>query len=89
MNGKVGGRGNKNSGRKKKAEELRIYIEKIKEQITNDALVELSRKTVYTAIKEYPSIITAKELALPIQLKSMTDKKEVIVKDFNKLLNEA
>jgi hypothetical protein len=68
------------SGRKKKAEEVRLYIEKIKEDITNEALLELSRKAVYEVLKSYPSLFTAKDFALPIALKGMSEKLDLTTK---------
>jgi len=69
-------KGNKNSGRKKLKEELRIYREKIK-QIT---LEELAASKVYQHLEEHTKNNDrqgVKELALPVYLKSKIDKSEV------------
>jgi len=64
------------SGRKKKAEEVRLYLENIKGKITNEALIELARDTVFTAIKDNPNLVVAEKFALPVTLKGIADKSE-------------
>jgi pyruvate dehydrogenase complex dehydrogenase (E1) component len=67
------GRGNRNSGRKSLAEE----INKVKEKITQEALIELANKKVFAAINGANNHDDIKEIALPITLKGMIDKKEI------------
>lgn len=64
------------SGRKKKAEELRIYINKIKEEITQEALIALANKKVFAAIDKANTHFKIKDIALPVTLKGMTEKTE-------------
>lgn len=62
------------SGRRSKAEEfLRFY-----EGVKAETLVELANKIVAHQLESHPgNIITAKEFALPITLKGMTEKVKV------------
>ncbi|MEK6883937.1 MAG: hypothetical protein AABY22_30180 [Nanoarchaeota archaeon] len=71
------GRGNSNSGTKTKKE----IIEAATETITQEALINLANSRVYkqmikeSGVDEYDYLKT-KELALPVTLKGMTEKKE-------------
>lgn len=75
------GRGKKGvSGRKPRAVELAVYINKIKEEITQEALIALSNKIIakrLIEIDENGSVLLSKEFALPIALKAIKEKKEV------------
>lgn len=76
--GNNGNVGNKNSGRKTIKEE----VEAAKELITQEALIALANSRVYkqmikeSGVDEYDYLKT-KELALPVTLKGMTEKKEL------------
>ena len=67
------GRGNSNSGRKSKAEELEL----VKDKVTQEALIELANSKVYKELQKAKGIKNVKDLGLPITLKGMTDKKEI------------
>ena len=74
--------GNKNSGRKTIKEE----IEAARELITQDALISLANSKVYKQLKkieeENPeAFVKTKELALPITLRGITERKELTGKD--------
>jgi len=63
------------SGRKTKAEEMKRFVEDIKEKITNEALIELARSKVWKQISEIGDTpLGAKDFALPVYMKSMTEK---------------
>lgn len=77
-NGNPNLKGNKNSGRKTIKEE----IEAAKEAITQDALIALANSKVYKQLKKIKDgnlsgFKDTKEMALPITLKGMTEKKEL------------
>ena len=73
------------SGRKKKHEELAVALEEMREEITNEALLKLSKSNVYKAMVE-TGTKSARDLSLPIVLKGMTDKKEINVLNMTQLL---
>lgn len=72
------------SGRKTKAEEIKIAVEKELEEITNHELAKLARSKVYKAIEKSKTFKEIKEMALPVALKDMTEKFEGDVKFRNK-----
>ena len=74
--------GNKNSGRQTIKEE----IEAAKELITQDALIALANSKVYKQLKkieeENPEAFgKTKDMALPITLRGITERKELTGKD--------
>jgi len=71
------GRGNSNSGRKTKIEELEIALELNKEKITQEALIELANNKVFNILKNAKSLKEIQAMGLPITLKGMTDKKKI------------
>lgn len=79
------GKGNSNSGRKTKAEELAVIIEKTKQKITHEALVELIKNKLYQHI-EVGTYTSVKELGLPVYLKETKEKVDITSGD--KPLNE-
>lgn len=76
------------SGRKKKADEIMQYIEKIKEEVTQDALIKLANSKVFEYLNGANSFRQVKELGLPITLKGMTEKIEADMKLNNTLSDE-
>jgi predicted transcriptional regulator len=84
-------KGNKNSGRRTRAEEIKYAIEESKERITSEALVALANNLVYKKLeaigreleengKESGLISGTKEFALPITLKGMTEQLDLTTK---------
>ena len=67
--------GNKNSGRKT----IKQEVEEAKELITQEALIALANSKVYKQLKkieeESDSFIKTKEMALPITLRGIVEKK--------------
>ena len=68
-------KGNKFGGRKKLEEELEIYKESVK-KIT---LEELAKSKVYGHLKTIEDRQGIKDIALPVCLKGMTDKKPDVI----------
>jgi len=67
------------SGRKTKKEELKRVIAAMKEQVTQEALVNLANKIINKRlgeIDENGSVLLSEKFALPITLKAMKEKKE-------------
>jgi hypothetical protein len=76
------------SGRRTKAQEFEV----LKEKITQEALIELANKVVYKQLinaDKTESIISAKEFALPITLKGITEKVEKKVDSKIEIINYA
>ena len=74
--GRNGNVGNKNSGRKTIKEE----VEAAKELITQEALIALANSKVYKQlikIDEEKGFVPTKEMALPITLKGMIERKDL------------
>ena len=67
------GRGNSNSGRKTKMEEIIGATEKI----TSDALIALANNKVYKQLNQDLTFTATKEMALPVTLRGITEKHEV------------
>lgn len=68
--------GNQNSGRKSLEEEIAA----VKERMRQEALEEVAKRVVYRKLEqleEVPTDIGVKEIALPITLRSMTEKKDI------------
>jgi hypothetical protein len=86
-------KGNKNSGRKTKAEEIRGAIEKV----TSEALIELANSKVYKQLQRIDDANLSgfkdtQAMALPITLKGITEKietKEKVIITFDNALNSA
>lgn len=70
-------KGNKNSGRKTKYEEVREVLAREKEKITQEALIELANSKVFQILKEAKTLKDIQAMGLPITLKGITDKKEL------------
>ncbi len=66
--------GSLKGGRKTKAEEVARTIELLKEEITNEALLKLARSKVFKQIVENEDRETAKDFALPVALRGITEK---------------
>ncbi|MEK6881936.1 MAG: hypothetical protein AABY22_20120, partial [Nanoarchaeota archaeon] len=64
--------GNKGGGRKT----IREEIEAAKEIITQDALIKLANSKVYKQLIKIQGFKDTKEMALPITIKGITEKKE-------------
>jgi hypothetical protein len=85
-------------GRKTKVEEVKAALLYQGEKITQEALIALANSKVYKQMKESNERIDTKDIALPITLKGMTDKKELSgevkvntamsEEDFKKMLSE-
>lgn len=71
--------GNKGGGRKTKAEEFRAYIEAHKEEITNEAILNLAKIHIVNKLANNPALSDARDIALPIVLKNMKEVKDVNV----------
>jgi len=65
--------GNKGGGRKTIAQE----VAEAREMITQDALIKLANSKVYKQMIKIEGFKDTKEMALPITIKGMTDKKEL------------
>ena len=70
LNGNVG---NHNSGRKSKREEIEQAIG----NITQDALIKLANSKVYKQLVALQDFKDTKEMALPITLRGIVEKKEL------------
>ena len=90
-------KGDKNSGRKTIKEEIEVA----KEIITQDALIKLANSKVYKQLVKIQGFKDTKEMALPITIKGITEKKEFggkiqieqitgmeIIKDENSIQNK-
>lgn len=66
--------GNHDVGRKTKAEEIETAVKNKVKKIKQKKLNDLSRTKVYKVIKDNNDKQTVKEFALPIVLKTMTEK---------------
>jgi hypothetical protein len=69
--GQVAGR---NGGRKSKAEEFKLVIADLKEDIEQDVINKLARKKIFQVLEQGNDYGTLKEFTLPILIKSMGDK---------------
>lgn len=67
----------KNPGRKTLAEELKMYKEKVEEM----ALEDLAASKVYKQLEGEDNYKIAKELGLPVYLKSKPEKREIDLKE--------
>ena len=83
--GRKPGRGNENSGRKSKAEEFKVYIEKHKDEIKDEAISELAKSAIHKVLTQQGSLVS-KDIALPIYLKGVKEKVDITSND--KTLNE-
>jgi len=71
--GRNGNVGNKNSGRKTKKEELGQAIEEIKQE----ELIKLANSKVYKQLIALQDFKDTKEMALPITLKGIVERKDI------------
>ena len=67
------------SGRKSMREEVKKIKQQLGEEITNEALLKLARSKVFQQIEQSDAKDVAKDFALPITLKGITDKSQVEV----------
>ena len=74
------GKGNSNSGRKTKLEEIKNVLAEAKAIVTQEALIELANSKVYQFLQQAANIDEVKSLGLPITLKGMTDKLDLTSK---------
>ena len=78
VKGHKSGRGAKGkSGRKSKVEELKEYIKNHQEEIANETILMLAKTHIVNKLVNCPTAGDAKDIALPIYLKSVKDVKDL------------
>jgi hypothetical protein len=76
------GRGNSNSGRKSKLEEVQRALTMHKEKVTSEALIELASSLGFSKLKDLQdsgemTLADLQTVIMPILLKGLTEKKDL------------